>query len=279
MKFLIVGVNSLLGSALGQALSNAGHSIIGTERITSGKNNHLQFDLSSSSDAWPDWPENIDSAFIAAAVTSQENCTNDPKYAQFINVTQTLLLIEQLRCQGVHIVYPSTNLVLPCTEPQQSIDTEYGPIGSYGESKAEVEQAVHPCKDVTIARLPKILDKSGGILRNWSRQLKNSEQISVFTNLKVSPVSLAYCTDFLLQLMVRQMGGIWHLSGAEDISYAEVAKAFITSVGYSPDAETLLEYSQMDMSKGALPAHPGLDCSKTRQVLGIVPQKLNDIFK
>lgn len=278
MKFLIVGVNSLLGSALEKALSKKGHTVIGTRRRVSDKSNSLQFDLSTSPENWPDWPLDIDAVFIAAAVTSQEVCLKGPEYADFINVSQTLLLIEQLRNLGTHILYPSTNLVLPCIRTDQSVETAYGPIGTYGENKATVEKVLRQYEGVTIARLPKILDISHGILRSWSQQIDEQKTVKVYTNLIVSPVSLAYCMDFLLQLMVRQPGGIWHLSGAEEFSYAEVAQAFIRSRNYPSGTERLLNYSQMDTSKGALPRHPGLDCSETEKVLGIAPQKLDHVF-
>lgn len=257
MNILILGIDSALGQSLAAALTKSGHQVIGTSRRKNS--GHIFFDLAEDHTAWPHWPDGIDAAFIAAAMTKQQDCANNPEQAQFINVTQTLKLIETLRAKSIPVVFPSTNLVL-------------SPIGPYAETKATVEKTLNNKPDVTIARLPKILDGQSGILQDWTQKIKDGTEIRAFTNLKIAPVSLSYATNFLIKLLGSRPGGLWQISGASEISYVDLAK----SLGAYLKKEPVITAAE---APGPQPTHPGLDASTTLKKFGLAPQSLNDVFK
>ena len=184
-------------------------------------------------------------------------------------------MVASLRKRDIHVIYPSTNLVLACDRPNQAEDSPLSPIGLYGETKAAVEKSLIKDNGVTIARLPKILGTKGDILHNWKEKLGNGEEISAFSNLIVSPVSLPYAVNFLCKLMTGQPEGIWHISGKEEISYYQLARKLAEFISSAPD---LVKPDTMPENLGAAPLHPSLSCEKTRQVFGIKRQSISELL-
>jgi len=156
-----------------------------------------EFDLKDFED---NWRGNI--CFISAAVTSQKECEDNPENAWFINVTQTTKLINQLKAKNIHVVFPSTNLAA-------------NPNNVYSKTKAEIEKI----PGITVIRLPKVLDKNSGIIKEW----KSSEEIKVFSNLEIAPISLSFATDYIVKLMKEKPVGIFEISG-ERVTYENLAK-------------------------------------------------------
>ena len=280
MKALIVGIDSVVGRSVAQALRENGDSVIATSRRTE-KNDQdiLPFDLSLPQKQWPDWPEDIEVAFIAAAMSRQKDCEDQPEKAHFINVEQTLKLIDVLLEQDIHVVYPSTNLVLACNTPNQPPEAPLRPKGTYGHSKAEVEKALKGKEDISVVRLPKILDGTSGLLGDWKQKLESGEHIRVFTDIKVAPVSLKYAANFIVNIMQGKQAGIWQISGEEEISYAVLAQKLAAHLGMESKAESLLQEQKAPAALGGVPLHPGMDCAKTKEYLGLGEQALPALLK
>ncbi len=276
MKILIVGIDSTIGRSVANALSAKGHTVIGTSRRESEQ--HLQFDLNQNASQWPDFPDDLDAAFIAAAITSQSICAENPILARFVNVDQTLRLAEFLTSKGIHVIYPSTNIVLACDMPLQPVDAPLAPIGVYARMKADVETALHGNARATIARLPKILDGNSGILSTWRTKLAQGETIEAFTNLIVSPVSLGYAATFITTLLEKKPNGVWQISGDREISYYDLAVALAKYMGV-PTSKNPVIPTRMPESAIAAPLHPGMDTSLTKDVLGMPSQTLHALLE
>ncbi|MBV1952594.1 MAG: sugar nucleotide-binding protein, partial [Cycloclasticus sp.] len=163
-----------------------------------------------------------------------------------------------------------------CNVSVQKQDSLLMPIGAYAQGKAYVEEACRDDQNVTIARLPKILDVNSGLLRTWVEDLNNGNEIIVFKNMMVSPVSLHYAARFIVALMKEKIGGVWHISGDCDVSYFDVACALCKVVGANGDL--VVAQNVESTQKFALPKHPRLDCAMTEQKLGIGAQKLSELL-
>lgn len=275
MNVLIIGIDSFLGKALAENLTVQGHKVTGTSRRRDA-DNCLYFDLEQPCKNWPKWDENLDVAFIAAGITKQDICENDPEFAYFINVEQMIRLISKLRDNGISIIFPSTNIVLPCTTPNQPITQPVAPIGIYADHKAKVEKYLSDKPDTTIARLPKILDGSFGLVKEWKNKLMEGDSISAINNLYISPVSTSYAVHFLSVLIAKKPGGIWHLSGAGEYNYADLAKALSELAGKGRE---MVKTYHADNLNAATPRHPSLDCSLTEKQFGIKPQPFIDVVE
>tara|TARA_R110002072_G_scaffold54228_6_gene142381 strand:- start:871 stop:1728 length:858 start_codon:yes stop_codon:yes gene_type:complete len=277
MKILIIGADSLIGKSLSIYLKS--DDIIKTTRQKNREHTLelLYFDLEKSEAQWPNFPDDIDCAFIAASITNQKKCENDPKLAMHVNVTQTIKLIKRLISKNIHVVFPSTNIVLGCKIPMQHIDEPLSPIGAYALGKAEVEKKFKNNPKVTIARLPKVLDCNSGILQKWSDDLIKGNTIEAYNNLKISPVSLDYICHFIKELIYQKPTGIWHISGEREISYCDVAYLLCDKLNI--DRKYVIESAMPHSQKAASPVHPSLDCSSTKIHLGIPPQSLSALLE
>lgn len=275
MKVLIIGVDSLIGKSMSRYLKD--DDIIGTTRQKNRKyKSRIYFDLNKDEPQWPDFPDDIDCALITASMTSQQQCAENPDAAQHINVTQTIKLIKHLINKNIHVVFPSTNIVLACKAPMQNIDSPVNPIGAYATGKADVEAAFTDNPKVTIARLPKILDSHSGIIQKWSDDLIKGKTIEAYSNLKISPVSLDYVSHFLAKLIHQKYNGIWHISGSSEPSYYDIAYALCDKLNVSRN--NIIEQEMRIQSGIANPIHPSLDCSITQNKLGISAQPISNLL-
>lgn len=268
MHCAIIGTDGLLGRALRMALENAGHRVTGTTRRPAASGD-VFLDLSQDPARWPDI--SCETAFIAAGVTSQASCAQDPDQARSINVDQTLRLIEKLNDQGAHAVFPSTNIVLGCETPFQPVDAPLKPLGFYAGMKADVERALRDKPKCAVARLPKILDGKSGLLKTWREQQARGEKIRAFTNLKIAPVSLVYASKFIKKLMEKKLEGVWHISGGQEISYYDLACEIFGS-------SRVLADEMLENAAAASPRHPSLDCARTEDALHMKPQTLASLL-
>lgn len=271
MKVLIVGIDSLIGNSVVSALVDSGIDVVGTTRRQNSKDISIFFDLSTSENEWPEWSDDIDVAFIASSITKHQICNDDPEFAEFINVKQTLKLINQLHSQGIRVIFPSTNIVLACDKMAQEVVSALAPIGTYAQGKAKVELACSELSNITIARLPKILDSGSGVVSDWKNKLSKGVKITAYTNLMISPVSLGYVTLFIIALIKNKKYGVWHLSGDSEISYYNLACKL-----YGADNVENLDMIDNDI---ITPQHPAMDCSVTEAELGISAQSINSLLE
>lgn len=278
MNILIVGIDSLVGKQLRKKLLSKGKRVYGTSRKKNLKANEIYLDLATNKNSWQNLPEQIDVAFIASGITNTGFCETNKSFTKFINLYQTSSLIDRLTSSGIHVIFPSTNLVLDCKTPKQKIDAEYNPIGFYAECKADIEKKNRKRPSVTIVRLPKILDENSGILKTWLQNIRDGESIEAFTDLFVSPISIDYACLFLEKAIEKRPGGIWHLSGDEELSYATLAHQFLEYLGAKHNVNSRNIPSTL-IKDIPMPEHPSLDCSVTEKVFGIGPQNVNNMMQ
>lgn len=276
MRFLIVGIDSVIGRGLYERLLGEGHEVFGTSRRDCYTNNpHISyFDLGADFFQRPFSELKFEAVFIAAGLTKIEDCEKNPKSSHFINVDQTTRLIELFRQAGCQVLFPSTNSVLACDRPLQPVDAPLRPLNYYSKTKAAVEQYYRDVEGITIVRMPKIFDLSCGIFERWNAALLAGSKIEAFQDMMVSPVSLSYSLRFITKLMEEHRSGVWQLSGSEDLSYGEVALRFLAKAGYKRE---LLQLRPSGLAANQSP-YPSMCCKKTRLKLGIAAQPIEDVL-
>lgn len=275
-RFLIIGGASMLGAHLGQGLINKGYELITTDHRERGD---FMLDLSASPDHWPDLPDELDGVFISAAMTDQNACEKYPELAQKINVTHMSMLIDMFVAKGTHVLFPSTNLVLPCQKPSQSVDTEYAPIGAYARMKAEVEKKYLSNPDVTICRLAKVITLDMPLIKNWVSQLKSGQKVTALSDLIMSPVSSLYTVNILTRLLEISKGGLWQISGAQEISYYDLTLAIASYLDVDPQLVSGQTSQEAGVALASAPQHPSLDAYKLTTELSIYPQRVEDMVR
>jgi dTDP-4-dehydrorhamnose reductase len=184
--------------------------------------------------------------------------------------------------QGAFVVFLSSNTVFDGTAPWPEERQIYSPTCEYGRQKASAEQMLlalpGAAERMAVVRLSKVLSSQLGMAAEFLRRLRLKEHCDAFVDLKMSPISLRYVANGLLAIASRKLPGVFHLSSAEEPSYAQFAVRMANHVG--ADAALIQPVTSVQAGVDIMfrPEHPGLGMSRTRSILGIEPESLNSLF-
>ncbi len=275
---LVVGADGMIGRALAERLAVRGRHVVCTTLVpTPGA---VVLDLARDAAEWA--PPPAATAYLCAAVTSQDQCRAEPAKSRGVNVEGTLALAEKLVRQGTHVVFPSTNLVLDGRTPHQPADAPYAPQTEYGRQKAEAEQRLRRLPGTCVVRFTKVLGRATPLLLGWIAALREGQPIRPFSDMLLAPVPLDFAVEALLKVAARRAEGVVQVSAEKDITYAEAAR-FVADCLHVPlsvsgrgaggegglvqpvavaDSGIAIEY---------VPNHTTLDTTRLQHEFGLVP--------
>jgi dTDP-4-dehydrorhamnose reductase len=229
-RVLIVGIDSMIGGAVARNLAEHGYEIVATSRRRANPS-HLYLELTDAINQWP-IPPNIDFACIFTGVTALRDCESDPAGSRLVNVTATLTLIDRLIARDIYVMYPSSNLVFNGVGSRLDETEKQSPITEYGRQKADVERGMSAYLDrASIVRFTKVLPPRYELFANWQRDLGAGQRIRPFKDLLFAPITLAFTADVIRAVCSGRHTGIFHASGRESISYADVALHIARRIG------------------------------------------------
>jgi dTDP-4-dehydrorhamnose reductase len=90
----------------------------------------------------------------------------------------------------------------------------------------------------------------------------------------LSPISVPYVLDALIEAFRQQMGGVLHLSGEEELSYVDFARRLAKANGVDAELVTPVHSSEKGVNLLYKPRHPMLGMSRTSKRLGVLPEPL-----
>jgi dTDP-4-dehydrorhamnose reductase len=267
-RFLVIGGHSLLGGHLFRRWREQGREVRATTRHpTAEAPGLLPLDLAGDVENWtPPFPAGV--AVLCAAMVNQEQCRRHPAEARRVNVTQTIKLARDLLDSGFFLVFLSTSAVFDGSKPSRAIGEPVCPMTEYGRHKAEVETALAGFSSrAAVIRLGKVVHRELSIFRSWQQALSSGKVITHFSDYFFSPVPVPRTIEVIARIAEKQLPGIWHASGLDDISYADAARLLAVKDWFpeslvcpTPAPPGLLEH---------LPAHTCLDVTRTENELGV----------
>lgn len=272
---LVVGGDSEIGAALSPRLREAGWRVIETTRRDGADGPDRRWldlaDDPTGALAFLD-DEPVQVAFLCAGVTQIAACRADPEATARINVLATEALGARLAEHGAFIVFFSVNQVFDGERPYARPTDPLAPLSEYGRQKAEAERRLQAVDGpVGIVRLTKVLGNSYGVLDSWIAAWKRRVPARPFSDLTMAPVPLREVTESLSRLAGLRAAGIYHVSGARDISYAEAARRGAEVLRVSQDLVQPVTVRASGVALEHAPRHTTLDCALTRERLGFVP--------
>lgn len=283
-RALVIGGSGLIGMALTSALLQHG-PVLSTSR-NRGEEDRVLVDLTSGEfrDAFRAGATEV---YFCAAMTNIQSCENNPVEAHRVNVAYTLALITGLVERGAFVVWLSSNTVFDGQLAGMDEASAYSPTTCYGRQKMETEQAIlgsaRLAAQVAIVRLSKVLSPTQGIAADFMQRLQAGESIDAFSDLYLSPASLAYVCTGLQQIARARLPGVFHLSGEAELSYAQFAQLLAARAGVARNRVRPVESaSRTDVAVLYRPLHPALRMTRTTQLLGLQPESiestLNGLF-
>jgi dTDP-4-dehydrorhamnose reductase len=233
MRCLIIGADGSIGGALALALGRRGHGVVATTRRTqAARHGSIFLDLVRP---LPELPE-VDVAIICAAMARLEECRRDGELAQLVNVTAPLELGRSLVRAGARVIQLSTAAVFDGNEAHVEESAKPRPRSAYGQFKAEAEARLLDLGSlVSVLRLTKVLAPNAGVLSQWIAQLGDGKTVRALSDRRLSPLTVAHAVDAITDLIENGEGGIYHASGAADVSYADAARFVARGIGVASD--------------------------------------------
>lgn len=229
-RLLITGISSFLGSYIADWLPT-GWRAVGTyltHREDTGDIPSYRIDLTERSQVDLVLKKVKPDAILHLAAASNPNfCEQNPAISKAVNVTATTQLAEYCQARQIPLIFTSTDLVFSGENAPYKETTTPAPLSIYGQHKWEAEQAIldrHP--QATIARMPLLYGDARygkNFFTDWVKKLETGQVIGAFTDEFRTPVDGESAARGLLQLLLRQAEGIWHLGGQESLSRYDFA--------------------------------------------------------
>jgi dTDP-4-dehydrorhamnose reductase len=254
IRWLIVGADGQIGSALMRALAARGAAVLGTTRRLGAHEDRLvHLDLAAPGLAFD--PAAVDVAVFCAGVTGLAACEADPVLSQKINVDGAIHVLDALLAAGVHVIYLSSDAVFDGAVPFAGVHTASNPSSLYGQQKASVEahlMTAHPAA-ASILRLTKVVGERAPFIRAWTAALAEGRPIAAFENRQLSPVTEDEVVSAVIRLARQGAGGLWQLGGREEMSFAAFARLW-----FAGQPEALAAISNARAAETAAASHCSL---------------------
>lgn len=279
-RFLVIGGDGLIGAALHESiLLQQGGGICTSRHRRDASTNTLFLDLQDENSVTALDVSGYSIAYFCAGMSKYADIETNETTSRLINVTNTLRLCIRLIEAGCSVVFLSTSAVFDGEYPYPEESDPVSPNTRYGSQKFEVERALidlakkaHTSGAVKIVRLSKVLAPNMPLISGWRDSLAKGEIIMPFMDLRLSPVSLSYVIDGLLRISMLEQSGIFHLSGAKDVTYADVANELMLRWGYPLALVCPVTATTSDIRLPYAPKFPSLAMTGTTKAAAIAPQ-------
>jgi len=226
MRILIFGATGLLGKDLMQVWRD--------DDIVTGLGSR-DADIRDASQvtaaverAAPDW------IVLSAAYTDVDGCETNSKLAFAVNRDGAINVAKAAKAQGSRLLFVSTDYVFDGkgTAPYET-DHPRAPLGVYGQSKAQAEEALLKIlPDVCIARTSWLFGKHGKCFPDTILKLAATrKEIEVVTDQRGCPTYSVDLARALAALCHADAKGIVHVTNRGDCSWFEFAQEILKQAG------------------------------------------------
>jgi dTDP-4-dehydrorhamnose reductase len=278
---LVVGIQGIVGSALFAHLESKGVAVWGTTRRRgSEKRNVFYLDLLDAPHQWEFPDVQFDTVYLCAGICRMALCEDDPDATSQVNIDGMMNLVRYLSQQGAFIIFLSTNQVFSGEKPFVSATANYQPLNEYGRQKAVVESMIQSvCSSWGIVRLTKVVEPNMLLIQNWIDRLIQRQTVDAFHDMMLAPVTLMQVIEVLTRLGQLKKSGCYHLSGAKDISYYDLAIYLAHCLKCPEQFVQSISAISKGIKKIFLPQFTTLDCSSTIDVLDHKPLLFSEVVQ
>jgi len=276
MRCLIVGVDGSFGGALSRSLQSLGHEVVATTRRDDRAGDHLFLDLAAPPPVLPQ----VNVAVICAAMARLDECRRYPELAHRVNVTAPLELARTLTQAGSRVILLSTGSVFGCLAPHVEENAGPAPRSAYARLKAEAEaHLLELGSQITVLRLTKVIKPNSGLLSDWIRHLGESRPVRAFDDSRFCPLTVAHVVGAIAAVIEGGQGGVYHVSGAADVSYAQAAKFFAQRIGAANDLVQPVHGVDSGLPYEELTPFTSLATGRLSRLNGFVPPEAFEVLQ
>jgi dTDP-4-dehydrorhamnose reductase len=284
MKFLVTGSAGLIGSQIVKDLVQQNHTVYSCyhdQKPLQGIPTYL--DLSDENQIIQTLQKTKQDRIIhLAAMTGVDLCETEKKLATIINTEATETLAREAAKQNTFFLYVSTDYVFDGVDGMRKEEDSTNPLGFYGKSKLEAEFSLKKLtSDWCIARTstPFGIHHTKESFPLWvKKKLKAKNEIPVLVDQFTSPTYVPNLSKMLIEIAVRQIVGLIHVSGATRISRYALAELIAEKLNL--DKKLLIPTKMNTMNwKAQRPKDSSLDVSLANEILNEKPQGIEQSLR
>ncbi|MBH50231.1 MAG: NAD(P)-dependent oxidoreductase [Candidatus Marinimicrobia bacterium] len=215
-----------------------------------------------------------------ASMTNVDKCEMYKSDANKVNVKPVEWI---LNVYSGYFVYISTDYVFDGVNGPYLENDQKKPINEYGRTKLKAESLIQSqSMNGLILRTNVLFDYTvwtGASFVNWLvKSLKNRKSITVVTDQFNNPIWTTDLANILIELIEKEVTGLYHTGGDEYISRYEFAK--MIAQNFKLDASLILPISTGELNqKAKRPLKGGLKTEKIEDVLGVSSPSLEKALK
>jgi dTDP-4-dehydrorhamnose reductase len=211
-----------------------------------------------------------DVVVLAASMTRLAECRSEPETARLVNVDAQIRLAEQAAKNGAFVVFLSTNQVFDGTRLNVTPGEKRAPRSVYGRLKADAEmELLRLGRHVAVIRLSKVIGKHLLLFETWRRELLCGRAVNAFDDLVMAPIAMVKVVMGIERIGVQRASGIWHLSGREDIDYAEAGRHLARRLGADEKLICAVRAAAVGIPEDERPVHTVLAPGEIETVTGV----------
>ena len=227
MKLLVTGVKGQLGYDVCKVLSARGIEHRGVDIE--------DFDITNAQAAH-DYiaAYRPDGVIHCSAWTAVDRAEDELEKVRAVNAEGSRNIASVCKEIGAKLVYISTDYVFPVTgERFYEPDDPTGPLGAYGVTKLEGEQAVQALLErYFIVRVSWVFGKNGNnFVRTMLRLAETKSELNVVCDQIGSPTYTADLAPLLCDMVVSEKYGVYHATNEGICSWAEFAEEIFRLAG------------------------------------------------
>lgn len=282
MRIAVTGAAGLLGRKMIENARSDGHTLFPFDLIGGGETPAGPIEalditsrpmvLDSIARCAPDWIANT------AAYTAVDDSEEDDRRVEAVNVGGVEHLLEAASATGSRLVTLSTDYVFDGRAGPYEEEDPRAPLGTYGASKAAMEDAVRSHGGPhLIVRTMVLYGAAPGVRTNFGlwvlQNLRAGEEIPVVTDQIGNPTLASDLARLLLEMMASEADGTWHVAGGERVSRFEFALALARV--FELEEGLIRPVRTADLGQAAdRPLESGFTLRKLKQELGLEPLDL-----
>jgi dTDP-4-dehydrorhamnose reductase len=193
-------------------------------------------------------------------------------------------LVASLLEQGVFVTFISTNSVFGGERPWPGEEDPHAPGIAYAKQKSAGENVIlasarrlDALNRLNIVRLTKILNRDTSPLPAWFAAWQRGEPVQPFSDLIFAPMSVRFVGEALATIGEKRIPGHLHLSGAENVTYVDLANTLAERLRIDPALIAPTTAVEKGVNIPFKPRYSGLGMRRTTALSGIEPQTLADV--
>jgi dTDP-4-dehydrorhamnose reductase len=278
--WLVVGGDGLIGRTLVRQLVGEGRDVLATTRRRGLAGPARPFlELAQDPSHWTP-PQPVAVAFLLAASANQLSCCADPAVSRKINVDHTVALARRLVAQGAFVIFTSTNLVFDGEVARYPTCASPTPTSEYGRQKAEAERHLLALGgSVAVVRLTKVVAADMPLIAGWIEALKAGKTVSAFSDLICAPMPVGYVAEALACIGEAGKGGLFHLSGADEVTYVDLVQSLAARLGVDRGLVHATTSTAAGVTLQTIPKHSSLDAQGVADAFALPPPSLDAVIE